>query len=53
MPTDWVYRPRLVNFSTSQKITIMRMVIKMGVGTGMPGRKVPAYLKPMSLMMGS
>ena len=25
----------------------------MGVGTGMPGRKVPAYLKPRSLMMGS
>ena len=27
--------------------------MKIGVGTGMPGRKVPAYLKSRSLMMGS
>ena len=53
MPTDWVYSPRLVNFSPSQNTAIIRMVIKTGVGTGMPGRKVPAYLKATSLIMGN
>ena len=43
----------MVNFNTSQNARIIKTVIKMGVGTGMPGRKVPAYLKERSLMMGS
>ena len=53
MPTAWVYSPRVVNFSTSQNTRITRAVIKMGVGIGIPGRKVPAYLKVRSLIMGS
>ena len=53
MPTDWVYSPRLVNFSTSQNTATIKRVMKMGVGTGMPGRKVPAYLNATSLIMGS
>ena len=53
MPTDWVYSPRVVNFSASQNARITRAVMKMGVGTGIPGRNVPAYLKARSLIMGS
>ena len=43
----------MVNLSTSQNTRITKAVMKIGVGTGMPGRKVPAYLKEMSFIMGS
>lgn len=41
IPTAWVYRPRLVNFSTSIVMITHTTARKKGVGTGIPGMKPP------------
>ena len=41
MPTVWVYRLRVVKRKTRAKMIPIRMTMRIGVGMGMPGIKLP------------
>jgi hypothetical protein len=41
MPTAWVYRPRFVNLNKIDTRIANTMTIRIGVGIGTPGMKLP------------
>ena len=50
IPTDCAYSLKLVNFRTKAIIPMQIAVMNTGVGTGIPGMKLPKYPKRTSLI---